>query len=119
MTQMMEAQRGIVTEEMEKVALDEGLSPEWIRDKVAAGRIVIPANRNHVGVKPLGIGEGLRIKVNTNLGTSFDHCNLEEELRKLEVSIGAGTDAVMDLSTGGDIPAIRKEILKRSRMLIR
>ena len=114
MTQMMEAQRGIVTEEMERVALDEGLSPEWIRDKVAAGRIVIPANRNHVGVKPLGIGERLRIKVNTNLGTSFDHCDLEEELRKLDVSIGAGTDAVMDLSTGGDIPAIRKEILKRS-----
>jgi len=114
MTQKIEAQKGIITKEMEIVARDEDVSTEWLREKIASGRIVIPANRNHRGVKPLGIGEGLRIKVNTNLGTSSDHIDLEEELRKLEVSIQAGTDAVMDLSTGGDIDAIRKEIIRHA-----
>ncbi len=114
MTQMIKAQKGIVTKEMKVVAREEGVSPEWLREKIASGRIVIPVNRNHRGVKPLGIGEGLRIKVNTNLGTSSDHVDLEEELEKLKVSIEAGTDAVMDLSTGGDIDAIRKEIIRHS-----
>jgi phosphomethylpyrimidine synthase len=83
---------------------------------VASGRLIIPANRKHKGVKPIGIGEGLRIKVNTNLGTSSDHIDLEEELKKLKVSIQTGTDTVMDLSTGGDIGAIRKdkEIIRHS-----
>ncbi|MBS3906616.1 MAG: phosphomethylpyrimidine synthase ThiC [Syntrophaceae bacterium] len=114
MTQKIEAQQGIVTKEMEIVARDEDVSTERLREKIASGRIVIPTNRNHRGVKPLGIGEGLRIKVNTNLGTSSDHIDLEEELRKLEVSIQAGTDAVMDLSTGGDIDAIRREIIRHA-----
>ena len=114
MTQMMEARKGILTKEMKKVSLEEGVSSEWLRQKVASGHIVIPANRNHRGVKAVGIGEGLRIKVNTNLGTSSDHCDLEEELKKLRVSIKAGTDTVMDLSTGGDISGIRAEILKHA-----
>ena len=114
MTQRMKALKGIVTKEMKAVAREEGVSTEWLREKIASGRIVIPANRNHRGVKPLGIGEGLRIKVNTNLGTSSDHVDLEEELEKLEISIQAGTDTVMDLSTGGDVDAIRKEIIRHS-----
>ena len=114
MTQRMKALKGIVTKEMKAVAREEGVSPEWLREKIASGRTVIPANRNHRGVKPVGIGEGLRIKVNTNLGTSSDHVDLEEELKKLEVSIQAGTDTVMDLSTGGDIDDIRKEIIRHS-----
>jgi len=114
MTQKMAAQNGTITDEMETVAREERVSSEWLRDKIASGRIVIPANRNHKGVRPTGIGEGLRIKVNTNLGTSSDHVDLDEELRKLAAAIEAGTDAVMDLSTGGDIVAIRREILKRS-----
>jgi len=114
MTQKIEAQKGIITKEMERVAREEEVSSEWLRDKMARGRIIIPANRNHKGVKPTGIGEGLRIKVNTNLGTSSDHIDLDEELRKLEAATGAGTDTVMDLSTGGDIAAIRREILKHS-----
>jgi len=114
MTQKMEALKGTVTREMEAVARDEEVSSEWLREKIASGRIVIPANRNHRGVKPVGIGEGLRIKVNTNFGTSSDHIDLEEELRKLKVSIQSGTDTVMDLSTGGDIDAIRKEIIRHS-----
>lgn len=114
MTQMTEARKGILTKEMKRVSLEEGVSSEWLRQKVASGHIVIPANRNHRGLKAIGIGEGLRIKVNTNLGTSSDHCDLEEELRKLRVSIKAGTDTVMDLSTGGDISGIRAEILKHA-----
>jgi phosphomethylpyrimidine synthase len=114
MTQRIKAKKGVVTKEMKKVAREEGISPERLREKIASGRVVIPANRNHRGVRPVGIGEGLRIKVNTNLGTSSDHVDLEEELKKLEVSIQAGTDAVMDLSTGGDIDAIRKEIIRHS-----
>jgi len=111
MTQKIEAQKGIITKEMEIVAKEEAVSSEWLREKLASGRIVIPANRNHRGLKPIGIGEGLRIKVNTNIGTSSDHVDLEEELAKLKVSIEAGTDTVMDLSSGGDIDAIRREIL--------
>jgi phosphomethylpyrimidine synthase len=116
MTQKIEAQKGIITKEMEIVAKEEGVSSEWLREKLASGRIVIPANRNHHGLKPVGIGEGLRIKVNTNIGTSSDHIDLEEELTKLKVSIEAGTDTVMDLSSGGDIDAIRREILRHSSL---
>jgi len=114
MTQKTDAQKGIITNEMERVAREEAVSSEWLREKMASGRVVIPANRNHKGVRAVGIGEGLRIKVNTNLGTSSDHIDIEEELRKLEVSIGAGTDTVMDLSTGGDIDAIRREVIRHS-----
>lgn len=114
MAQRIKARKGIVTKEMEIIAREEDVSPEWLRDKMASGRVIIPANRKHKGVKPIGIGEGLRIKVNANLGTSSDHIDLEEELKKLEVSIQAGTDTVMDLSTGGDIGGIRKEILRHS-----
>lgn len=114
MTQKLKARKGIITKEVKSVSREEGISPETLREEIVSGRVVIPANRNHPGVRPLGIGEGLRIKVNTNLGTSSDHVDLEEELRKLEVSIQAGTDTVMDLSTGGDIDAIRKEIIRHS-----
>ncbi len=114
MTQRIKARKGIVTKEMEIIAREEGVIPEWLRDKVASGRVIIPANRKHKGVKPIGIGERLRIKINTNLGTSSDHIDLEDELKKLEVSIQTGTDTVMDLSTGGDICAIRKEIIRHS-----
>ncbi|MFB3887348.1 MAG: phosphomethylpyrimidine synthase ThiC [Thermodesulfobacteriota bacterium] len=114
LTQKTEAQDGVVTREMETVAGDEDVSPERLREKIVSGRAIIPVNQNHRGVRAVGIGEGLRIKVNTNLGTSSDHIDVEEELRKLEVSIQAGTDTVMDLSTGGDIDAIRREILRHS-----
>lgn len=114
MTQRIEACKGIVTKEMESAARDEGMSPELLRQKIASGRIVIPANPRHKGVRIVGVGEGLRIKVNTNLGTSSGHVDPEQELKKLEISIRAGTDAVMDLSTGGEIDAIRREIIRHS-----
>jgi phosphomethylpyrimidine synthase len=114
MTQKIKAQEGVITKEMAIVAREEEVSSEWLREKIASGRIVIPANRNHKSLHPIGIGEGLRIKVNTNLGTSSDHIDLEEELKKLKVSIQAGTDTVMDLSTGGDLEAIRREIIRHT-----
>jgi len=114
MGQRIKAHKGIVTKEMEMIAIEEGISLEWLRNKVACGRVVIPVNRKHKGIKPVGIGEGLRIKVNANLGTSSDHIDLEEELKKLEVSIRTGADTVMDLSTGGEIDTIRKEIIRHS-----
>jgi phosphomethylpyrimidine synthase len=114
MTQKIKALEGVITKEMRTVAREEGVSLEWLQEKISSGRIVIPANRNHKGLHAVGIGEGLRIKVNTNIGTSSDHADLEEELEKLEVSIQAGTDTVMDLSTGGNIGAIRREIIRHS-----
>ena len=82
-TQMAKAKKGELTPEMEAVALQEGLEPEALMEKVASGRVVIPANVNHRGLTPRGIGEGLRVKVNANIGTSSDQTDLEEELRKL------------------------------------
>ena len=114
LTQRTEAQKGVTTKEMKRIIREEEVSSEWLREKIVSGRIAIPANPNHKGLQAIGIGEGLRIKVNTNLGTSSDHVDVEEELKKLEVSLQAGTDTVMDLSTGGDIKAIREAILQHS-----
>lgn len=111
-TQKIKAERGELTPEMETVARAEGLRPEELMELVARGEVVIPANRNHRGLNPKGIGKGLRVKVNANLGTSTDHADLEEELAKLRLALEAGTDTVMDLSTGGDLDAIRRAILE-------
>ncbi|MBN1106764.1 MAG: phosphomethylpyrimidine synthase ThiC [Deltaproteobacteria bacterium] len=113
-TQLAAARAGVVTPEMKAVAEKEQVDPRWLRDKVADGRIVIPANRNHRGLVPCGIGEGLLIKVNANIGTSSDRADLGNELAKLEVALGAGADTVMDLSTGGDISLCRRKILDQS-----
>ena len=114
MTQLKDARSGIVTPEMKKVAEKEQVTPGWVRDQVARGRIVIPANPNHRGLVPCGVGEGLSIKVNANIGTSADHAALDEELQKLETAVEAGADSVMDLSTGGDMDASRRAILQAS-----
>ncbi len=114
MTQKIEAEKGLITEEMKWISKEEEIPVELLRERVASGRVVIPMNRNHKGIRPVGIGEGLRVKVNTNIGTSSDHIDLEEEIKKLDVSIQAGTDTVMDLSTGGDIDSIRREIIRHS-----
>jgi len=114
MTQIEEAKKGIITPEMEKVAKAEGIEKEELLEKVAQGRVVILFNRRHKGVIPCGIGEGLRVKINANIGTSSDRAVLEEEIEKLKVAIKAGADTVMDLSTGGDLDRVRREILKES-----
>ena len=108
MTLMRRAQHG-VTEEIEIVAAKENVSMDVLRRRVASGRVVIPRNVNR-DIEPCGIGEGLSVKVNVNLGTSKDRVEVEEELEKLRVSLRYGADTIMDLSTGGDIDAIRRQI---------
>ena len=114
MTQMSMARKGELTEEMRTVAKQEGVAPEQIRDGVAEGTIVIPKNLGHKLSRPIGIGKGLRTKVNANIGTSTDYINPEEELEKAKVSWEAGADTIMDLSTGGDLDQIRRQILRES-----
>lgn len=114
MTQLAKARAGIITPEMKAVAEKEQVDLLGLREKVAEGRVVIPANTEHHGLVPCGIGEGLLIKVNANIGTSSDRVELSEEMAKLEVAIEAGADTVMDLSTGGDINFFRRRILEKS-----
>jgi len=111
MTQLTQARAGCITPEMATVAQAEGIEAELIRQGVAEGVVVIPANTNHQGLIPCGIGRGLRTKVNANLGTSADCCSVEGELAKLQTALLSGADAVMDLSTGGDLPGIRRAII--------
>ncbi len=113
MTQLEAARKGRITEAMAYVAEREGKHPEEIRALVAAGRAVIPANPNHRTLTRFtAIGEGLTVKVNANIGTSYDYIRPEEEVEKVKVAIRYGADTVMDLSTGGDLPAIRQRILE-------
>jgi phosphomethylpyrimidine synthase len=113
-TQMHYARRGMITEEMEYVARRERLSPETVRDEVARGRMVIPANLNHHSLEPMAIGVASTCKINSNIGNSATTSDIEGELEKLRYSVKYGADTVMDLSTGGDIPAIRKAIIEHS-----
>ena len=114
MTQLSDARSGIITPEIEKVAQYEQVDVDWLRKQVASGRVAIPANKRHQRLVPRGIGEGLFVKVNSNIGTSSDRAILEEELEKLRASIDAGADTVMDLSTGKGIDSFRKRILAES-----
>ncbi len=113
-TQIHYARKGITTEEMMYVAKREKLEPELVRSEVARGRMVIPANVNHPNLEPMGIGIAATCKINANIGNSATTSNIDEELAKLEYAIRYGADTVMDLSTGGDIPAIRQAIIRKS-----
>lgn len=113
MTQIMAARSGKITPEMIRVAEKEKVAAEFIREGVAAGTIVIPANKNHPRLDPCGIGRGLRTKVNANLGTSSAFPELADELAKLSAALEAGADTIMDLSTAGDLDATRRGILAR------
>ena len=118
MTQITEARKGNITPEMEAVARAEGVSFDQVMEGVARGTIVITRNARHRSIAPLGIGKGLRTKINANIGTSKDRMSIDDELEKLKAAVSAGADAVMDLSTGGPIIEIRKEILKHSTVAI-
>lgn len=113
MTQLESARKGLLTPQVQAVARKEGLEPETVQERVACGAVVIPANVNHAQLDPIGIGKGLITKVNANIGTSSDSCRLELEMAKLDAALDAGADTVMDLSTGGDISAIRRALLSR------
>ena len=113
-SQMHYARKGLVTEEMMYVAEREKLSPEQVRDEVASGRMIIPANVNHPELEPMAIGVASVCKINANIGNSAITSNVQEELRKLHTAVHFGADTVMDLSTGGGIHEIREEILRHS-----
>ena len=113
-TQIHYARQGRITQEMEYIARREQLAPETVRDEVARGRMIIPANINHTNLEPMCIGVASKCKINANIGNSATTSNVDEELEKLRYSLKYGADTVMDLSTGGNIPGIRKQILAAS-----
>lgn len=115
MTQLEEARAGRITDEVARASRGEPVSPEEISALVAAGHAVVPANVGRPATRGVtAIGRGLKIKVNANIGTSGDVCDVTEELEKLRVAAEAGADAVMDLSTGGDLTAVREQLLDAS-----
>lgn len=117
-TQMQLARQGIITEQMKSVAEQEGLTPEFIREGVAKGTIAIPCNINHKNIVPRGVGQGLTVKVNANIGTSSSYPDPAPEIAKLQAAIDAGADAVMDLSTGDNITESRRAILAASTVMV-
>jgi phosphomethylpyrimidine synthase len=113
-TQLHYARQGIITDEMQYVARRESLESELVRSEIARGRMIIPANIHHTNLEPMAIGVASKCKINANIGNSAVTSHVEEELEKLHVAVHYGADTVMDLSTGGDIPEIRKAILAHS-----
>jgi phosphomethylpyrimidine synthase len=113
-SQMHYARQGLITAEMVYVAEREKITPELVRDEVARGRMIIPANINHPELEPMCIGVASLCKINANIGNSAVTSNIDEELKKLHTSVHYGADTVMDLSTGGDIHEIREAILRHS-----
>src|ERR1700740_3086774 len=113
-SQMHYARKGLMTEEMEYVARREKLEPEFVRSEVARGRAIIPANIHHRNLEPMGIGVAFFCKINANIGNSATTSHVGDELEKLHRAVHYGSDTVMDLSTGGDIPGIRKSIIDAS-----
>jgi len=114
MTQLEYAKKNIVTPLMRQVARREEIKPEELMRLIRLGQAVIPLNINHKINKPCAVGKGLSTKVNANIGTSTDESGLKDEIEKLKVAIKHGADALMDLSVGGNLCAIRKEVLKYS-----
>lgn len=116
MTQLESAQKGEITPEMKRVAEKEKVTAEFIRDEIKAGRLIIPANIHHLKQRldPMGIGIGVTCKINANIGNSATTSNIDGELEKLHAAVHFGADTVMDLSTGGDLDAIRTAIIATS-----
>jgi len=114
MTQLKEAKKGNITPALKKIAEEESIPVETLLQLVSQGKVVIPYNSRHSLHQPVGIGYKLRTKVNVNIGTSVDFPQIENEIKKVEVSLKYGTDTLMDLSTGGDIKKIRRTILNKA-----
>ncbi|MGN9788023.1 phosphomethylpyrimidine synthase ThiC [Nonomuraea sp. ZG12] len=113
-TQLAYARAGLITREMEFVAVREGVAPEFVRDEVAAGRAIIPANVNHPETEPMIIGRNFLVKINANIGNSAVSSSIEEEVEKMTWATRWGADTIMDLSTGKDIHATREWIIRNS-----
>lgn len=117
-TQMHYAKKGIITEEMEYVAKLEKLEPELVRSEVARGRMIIPANVNHTNLEPMAIGIAASCKINANIGSSALASDVEDEIEKIKVSQKFKADTAMDLSTGGDLDEIRRNVIANSAIPI-
>ncbi|WP_127836776.1 phosphomethylpyrimidine synthase ThiC [Clostridium prolinivorans] len=117
-TQMDAAKKGIITEEMRIVAEKEKMKVEELRNLIAEGKVVIPANKNHKTLSPEGIGQGLRTKINVNLGISKDCCNMEKELDKVKIALDMKAEAIMDLSNYGKTEDLRKKIINMSTAML-
>ncbi len=117
-TQMDAARKGIITKEMEIVAKKECLDVELLRERIAEGKIVIPANKNHKSIDPEGVGEGLRTKINVNLGISKDCCNVDAELEKVKSALELNIEAIMDLSSYGKTEEFRTKLIDMSPAMI-
>jgi len=114
MTQLESARQGTITKQMQIVAEKESIEVEKLKQLIAQGKVVIPANKNHKKLDPIGIGKFLKTKINANIGTSGDYYNIQDEIKKLEMVIKYKADTVMDLSTGGNITEIRRALLEQS-----
>ncbi|MCH8025869.1 MAG: phosphomethylpyrimidine synthase ThiC, partial [Chloroflexi bacterium] len=114
MSQMHRARQGEITPQMQRVAERDSIDAELVREEVAAGRMVIPANVNHAALDPIGIGKAASIKINANIGNSAVTSDVDGELEKLHLAIHHGADTCMDLSTSGDINGIRQAIIDAS-----
>ena len=117
-TQMYYAKKGVITPEMNYVAQAEMLNPELVRSEVAAGKMIIPANIHHENLLPMAIGREAKTKINANIGNSSLSSDIDAELEKLQICLKYGADTVMDLSTGGDLDAIRSAIIANSSVPI-
>jgi phosphomethylpyrimidine synthase len=117
-TQMYYAKQGIITEDMKYVAEVENLDPEFLRGEIARGRLIIPANINHRNMKPMAIGIASTCKINANIGSSALASDITGEIEKVDVCLKYGADTIMDLSTGGDLDAIREAVIKHSTVPI-
>ena len=112
-TQLQLARKGQISDTMKCVAQSEGVDAQLIRDELAAGRLVIPANKLHLAgnLVPAAVGRAVSVKINANIGCSNVRSSLDGEIEKMKVALEAGADAMMDLSTGGDLDDIRKKLI--------
>lgn len=117
-TQMEAAKHGFVTDEMKIVAEKEGVSTDYLLEKIAIGEIIIPRNKNHNSISPEGIGTGLKTKINVNLGISKDINDMELEIKKVDMALSLGTEAIMDLSNYGKTQEFRKKLIEKSTAMI-
>lgn len=114
MTQLEYAKKNITSRLMKRIAAEEGINPKQVLKSISFGWVVIPKNNSHNISEPCGIGMHLRTKVNANIGTSTDKADIKNELKKLAIAVKYGADTVMDLSVGGNLKKIRKEIMAHS-----
>ena len=117
-TQMDAAKKGIITKQMEIVAKKENMDVEILRKLIAEGKVALPANKNHISLDPEGVGQGLKTKINVNLGISKDCCDIDEEMKKVQLSLDMKAEAIMDLSSFGKTEEFRQRLIATSSAMI-